>query len=431
MSDEPNNLTLSGPNTDEGPRRGDAPAREGEAPAEPTTNPIDATLGTEARVMIKSIRVPDSGTLPDELKQQIRQTVQAHVAKNKIVLRDVALAVGVGESTVSEVIRGKYVRADDSDMLRKLNVWIDDDERRRRRVQPIGFYETGPFLAIRALAQFAKTNARTPASHARHGGVNSDPARIVIGWGPAGCGKSLGAAALAAEDATSLLVRVEQRRGTDIGLAQLIIEYAGWRGLKRDRRNAVSIVLDRLKDSGRLLIIDEAHRLKPSGCELLRDLADVCGIPILLLATQEFYERLTAVRTRAGSLFYDQFSRRVGYVCNLIRGVDGQGGSKRPIFSIDEVRAIFHADGIRVTDDGLEYLQAVSCTPGLGMLGLAAGLWEKALRVALRKGRVIDAALLRRAAERSLIPAGELDTEIMAVIDRTLETNATMHAKVA
>jgi DNA transposition AAA+ family ATPase len=425
MSDAPNNLTLSGPNKDEGPNR----VEQGSSLVSP--NPIDETLGTEARIMLKSIRVPESGPLADDLKRQIRETVQAHVAKHKMVLREVGLAVGVGEGTVSEVIRGKYTRADDTDILRKLNLWLDDDERRRRRVQPVGFYETGPFLAIRALAQFAKTNARVPGSRNQHGGVTADPQRIVIGWGPAGCGKSLGAAALAAEDSTSILVRVEQRRGTDIGLAQLIIESAGWRGIKRDRRNAVTIVLERLADTGRLLIVDEAHRLKPSGCELIRDLADVCGIPILLLATQEFYERLTAVRTRAGSVFYDQFSRRVGYVCNLIRGVDGKGGSKRPIFSVDEVRAIFQADGVRVTDDAIDYLQAVSCTPGLGMLGLAAGLWEKAVRSALRKLRVIDARLLRQAAERSLIPAGELDTEVLIQIDKTLEVNATMKAKMA
>jgi len=393
-------------------------------------NPIDQTLGMEARVMLKSVRVPESGPISDELKQEIRDTVRAHVAQHKLTLREIAVQVGVGESTVSEVMRGVYSRADDTDILRKLNVWIDDEERRRQRAKPIGFYATSVFEAIRALAQYAKTNARIPGSRNQHGGITQDPPRIVIGWGPAGCGKSLGASALHAEDPLSILVRIEARRGTDIGLAQLVMEAAGWRTKRRDR-NAVTFVMEKLRDSGRLLILDEAHRLKTSGCELLRDLADVCGIPILLLATEEFYRRLTNVRTRSGDLFYDQFSRRVGYVCNLVRGLDGKGGKSRPLFSVDEVRAIFRADGVRLTTEALDYLCAVACTPGLGMLGLAASIFEKALRSALRKNRVIDAALLRRSAERVLIPAGEEEAEILLQIESSMETVRELARKAA
>lgn len=419
MPDDQDQLKLSGPITDE-------------AAADSSVNPIDQTIGMEARVMLKSVRVPDDGTLTDSLKDEIRRTVQEHVAKNKITLREVAVQIGYNESVVSEVLRAKYKRADDTPILLKLNGWIDDDERRRRRAAPIGFYPTSVFDGVKGLALWAKSNARIPGSIAKHGGVTQDPARIAVGWGPAGCGKSLAAAALHAEDTLSILVRVEQRRGTDAGLAQLIIESAGWRGAKADRaRSGVSLCIDKLRDSGRLLIIDEAHRLKASGCELLRDLADVCGIPILLLGTQEFYQRMTMVRTRSGNMFYDQFSRRVGFVLNLIRGLDGKGGTKRPIFSLEEVQAIFKADNVRVTSDAIEYLCAVSCVPGLGMLGLAATIFEKALRAALRRNRVIDAELLRKSAQRVLIPAGEEDPEILVQIERSLEVNRAATARVA
>ena len=337
--------------------------------------------------------------------------------------------IGIGESTVSEVLNGKYNRVDDSDILRKLNIWIDDDERRRRRVQPIGFYPTATFETIKGLAQYAKSNARIPGWHNQHGGVTQDPPRIAIGWGPAGCGKSLGADALHAEDTLSILVRIEQRRGTDSGLAQLIIESAGWRGTRALGRPAVTLCLEKLRDSGRLLIIDEAHRLKPSGCEFIRDLVDVAGIPVLLLATQEFYDRLTIVRTRTGNKYYDQFSRRVGCVKNLVRGFDGHGGSKRPIYSIEEIREIFHAADIRVTSDGVEYLQAASCTIGLGMLGLAASMFEKAIRSALRRNRLIDADLLRKCASYVLIPSGEVESAILNQIEQTLKQNRAMTVK--
>lgn len=409
MTDDVNNSEMAAP--------ADGAMKEG------GPNPADQTLGMEARIMLKSVRVPDEGPLSKDLAKQIAETVAAHIKKHKIGYRHVGQSIGAAESTVSEVIRGVYTRADPSDLLRKLNRWIDDDERRRQRVRPIGFYPTCVFEAVNALAQFAKANARLPDS--RKAVVAADPPRIVVGWAPAGSGKTLAGRALAAEESASILIRVEARHGGDTALAKLIAASAGWRGRSRDK-GLIEFVIDKLRDSGRLLIIDEAHRLQTSGCEFIRDLVDVCGIPVLLLATEEFYQRMTSVRTGGGRKMYDQFSRRVGYVLNLLRGVDGKGGEKRPIFSIEEVREIFKVPGVRLTHDGAQYLQAAACTIGLGMLGLAANIFELACRVALRRNGAIDAALCRKMAQRVLIPAGELDAGILNQIEMTADAHRQM-----
>jgi hypothetical protein len=303
---------------------------------------------------------------------------------------------------------------------------VDDDERRRQRRRPLGFYPTSVFETIRALAQYAKSNARTPDSQ-RHPVAENDPPRIALGYGPAGSGKTIGAQALNAEDPLSIYVRIEQRSGTDAGIANLIIDAMGIRGAKRGR-GAVRMVIEKLKDTGRLLIVDEAHRIRFSGLEFIRDLADVCGIPVLLLATEEVYARLTETRQRRGSMFYDQFSRRVCHVADLVKGLDGKGGIKRPVFSIAEIRAMFRGDQLKVTGDAYEYLQDIACTIGLGMLGLAATIFEKSYRAALRGRKVLDAALLRSAARRVLIPAGNIDQETILRIDHTGEQNRRMAA---
>lgn len=391
------------------------------------TNPADQAIGMEAATMLKSVRIPESGPLTEELRAEVRETVSAHCKQHRIGNRTLGQQIGVGESTVSEVLRGIYdKKADPDPILRKLNRWIDDDERRRQRTKPIGFYPTCVFDAVNALAQFAKSNARLPGS--AKNGVAADPPRIAVGWAPAGSGKTLAARALAAEDAASILIRVEARHGGDTALAKLIVASAGWRGRGRDS-GLIAFTIDKLRDSGRLLIIDEAHRLQPSGCEFIRDLVDVCGIPVLLLATEEFYQRMTSVRTGGGRKIYDQFSRRVGYVMNLLRGVDGKGGSSRPIYSIDEVRAIFKVQGVRLTTDATDYLQAVACTIGLGMLGLAANIFELAVRSAIRSDKAIDERQLRRCANRVLIPAGEDDVGILRQIDITLQAHQQMHGR--
>jgi hypothetical protein len=401
------------------------PPQEGIPQAPQDQNPADQAIGMEANIMLKSVRAPESGPLPEEVRAQIRETVAAHAKQHKIGHRVLGQQVGAGESAISEVLRGIY-KGDSDSLLRKLNRWIDDDERRRQRAKPIGFYPTCVFESIRALAAFAKSNARLPDS-TKNAAVAADPPRIAVGWAPAGSGKSLGARALNAEDPASILIRVEARHGGDSALAKLIIAAAGWRGRARDR-GLIEFVIEKLRESGRLLIVDEAHRLQTSGCEFIRDLVDVCGIPVLLLATEEFYERMTSVRTGGGRKIYDQFSRRVGYVLNLLRGVDGKGGTKRPIFSEEEVRAIFRVQGLRITHDGIEYLQAAACTIGLGMLGLAANIFELAVRSALRKNRILDAELMRRMAQRLLIPAGEADAGVLRQIEATLQRHHAMES---
>jgi hypothetical protein len=67
------------------------------------------------------------------------------------------------------------------------------------------------------------------------------------------------------------------------------------------------------------------------------------------------------------------------------------------------------------------YLQDIACTVVLGMLGLAATIFDKSYRAALRGRKIIDANLLRQAARRVLIPAGNMGDETMLRIDRTGE----------
>lgn len=365
-----------------------------------------------------SIRVPDSGPLTEGQREEIREAVETHRRQNKLTFRDLVNIVGKGESTIHEVLKGTY-RADCDDMLRMFLSWLDADRRARDNKKPIGFYDTGVFQSMRALAAFAKSNSRVAGSR-RNSAMQQEAARIVVGYGPAGCGKSVGARALAADDPLSVLVRVDAKRGTDSGLAKLISDAVGFKDSPRGT-SLCEFVQEKLIDSGRLLIIDEGHRLKPSGCEFVRDLADVSGVPILILATEEFYTRLTRVRTGGGSKYYAQFSRRVGYVCDLVRGLDGKGGEKRAIYSIEEIRAIFKADGVRLADDAADYLQAVACCCELGMLGLAANIFELALRSVIRGARLIDAAVLRKAARRVLIPAGFSDHGVLVQIDGSLE----------
>lgn len=386
-------------------------------------NEVTQHLGMEARHIVKAIKTPKDGPLSADQREKIRTIAAAHLKEHGITRAEVAIAVDYSLSTLSEILSGSY-KGDPDGVLRALNQFVEDDEQRRRAGRPIGFYATNVFQSVLALAKFAKSNART--GDAKRFAGQQDRQCIALGTGPAGIGKSAAAAAIYADDPLAIYTRIEEGGGAARAVSWLILKALGGKPRISTFYNMQQIK-EKLTGSGRLLIVDEAHRLVFAGCELIRDLGDVCGIPILMLGTTEVSERLTRVRSGAGNLLYDQFSRRVGMWLDLTRGLDGEGGTSRPIFSIEEIREIFKSSEVRLTRDGEEYLQACACTVGVGMLGLAYGCWQKAFRAVRNKpNAVIDAARLRDAARVSLLAAGLEAPEMLMRIDRNVAEHRRM-----
>lgn len=382
-------------------------------------DPSDQLDSMEARVILKAIDLPETGALTEPQRQNVLRLVQDHLKRNRLPYSALAVQLGVGESTVSEVLRRRY-RGDVDAVLRRMNSWVEDDERRRRsRAAPIGHYETSVLLAIRDAANIAKRNARDCGT--------KDGRSIVMAYGPAGCGKSLGASALAALDPNAILIRIRADRGSGPGIAMLMSEAEGWRG-RKTRQAHTDWIFERLKNSNRLLIVDEAHRIAPSGYVFLRDLADVCGIPILLLGTEEMASKVTARRVGVGRGFDEQFSSRVFYLVDLLRGSDGKGGSKRPFFTTEEVAAIFRRDRIRLTTDGVQFLQGVACCREIGMLRMAANIYAVALPRAIKEGGRMDAAMLTKAARKGLVPPGVDFDVILKLIHGQIDRNTKLES---
>lgn len=390
-----------------------------ESPVEPAPE-LDPALSMEARELVKAIRLPPPpAPLTPDLRKKVRDAVSSHIRQHHITQPEVGLAIGRAPNTISQVLSDSY-KGDSDSVLRLMNGWIEDDERRRRTARPIGFFATSVFNSIKVLAAYAKSNARVAFKNAP--GATQDTARIAVGFGPAGCGKTLGATALHAEDPASIYVRVGVASGKAQPLSRLIVNALGHAPTANTQKN-LEMIQSALTDSGRLLIIDEGHQLKVSGCELLREITDVCGVPCLILATNEIFERLTKIRTGAGNMVYDQFSRRVGMQLDLVRGIDGKGGTTRPIYGIEDVFAIFKSDDVRLSRDGAEYLQGVACCVGIGMLGMAQAIWQMAYRACRKKtNRLVTAEVLREATNHVMLPRGIDLPELQGRIEQSFNS---------
>lgn len=417
MTDNENDIPVDAAGTE--PTAPDLRLTGDAATAPDGMDPSDLIDSMEARVKLKSLDLPETGTLSQTDRANVLRLVRDHIKKYKLPYSVLALQLGVGESTVSEVLNRKY-RGDVDGVLRKLNSWLDSDEAtRRQRAEPLGYYETNVLTAIRDAAIMAKRAVKA-------GGLR-DGRTIVMATGPSGCGKDVGAQALRDWDRNAILIRARTGRTGGLGLAQLIAEAEGWRG-RAPHQSHADWVIERLRDSNRLLIVNEAHRVAPSGFNYLRDLADVCGIPILLLGTEEMSLRVTARRVGAHRSIDEQFASRVLYRVDLLRGSDGKGGTTRPIYSIAEITAIFAADRVRLTEDGAEFLQGIACNVQIGMLRMAANIFTIALRRARHDDGRIDAARLAKAAKRVLVPAGVEFDAFSRTITAQVETNRRLAA---
>ena len=95
-------------------------------------------------------------------------------------------------------------------------------------------------------------------------------------------------------------------------------------------------------------------------------------------------------------------------------------GDPRPLFTIDEIREIFRSDQLRISREGLQFLQALSCSIGLGCLRMAQRCYSMAARM-VRRDKDITASHLRKAFRRQAVPEGVDDSALIMQVEESLQ----------
>lgn len=233
---------------------------------------------------------------------------------------------------------------------------------------------------------------------------------LVLVTGPAGCGKTTAALAAAAETPGAVFVTVRTAAATPLGLLKAIAAALGLVVIKPNQANLYAAVVEALKGSGRLVVIDEVHRLgcfrNDQGLHILRDIGDECGIGMAWVGVGSIAQYIRAGHAK-GLESLDQLYSRIALWLDLQEAAaQGGGGGAAAgaggggLVTVEDVRKMIAARKLRLTPEAVRFLVALAREDGAGALRTVDKLLKFAQTYA--RGAEIDEGMLRGIQARRL-----------------------------
>jgi DNA transposition AAA+ family ATPase len=340
------------------------------------TDFFDKIAEQDARVLRATRMLPD-GLLTPEQRLRHHKEVERFLEENGLTQADFARGIKEAESTVSQFFKNdprvKAERRDD--ILRRGLAWVEMEARaiRSREMRPASFQMTGPAKRLFGMARRL-----------------IERADMGLAYAPAGVGKSTIVKAICAELPSAVLVTVNAGSRCRVGFLRAVHAAlrrrrgANWRVTYDD-------VAEALRQSGRvssrpLLIVDQAHLLHDAVFQLLMDLHDECGLSVLLVGTIVAHNRVVDDEDPQGG----QLSSRIGMRLNLTPEFYGSStGTRKPCFTVADVRRIFQQGKIRLSNDAAEMLARVA-NESIGHLRRVDRLVQWAMAAAAkREGKAV------------------------------------------
>lgn len=168
--------------------------------------------------------------------------------------------------------------------------------------------------------------------------------KIAVVYGDAGVGKTMAVKQYLKENSLAVGITISPTYASITGVNELIAEQLGVR--ERVARKITSEIINRLRGSGRVLVIDEAQHLTVRTLNHLRCISDESGVGIALIGNDEVYTKMKG----HGRADFAQLFSRIGMRKNVLT----------TNITKDDVKAVFGR--YDVDDNALDVLYRISRT---------------------------------------------------------------------
>jgi len=215
---------------------------------------------------------------------ELREELQQLMTSRNFTQASVARAIGKSTAVINQFLSGKY-----NGDTEAVNTLIQGFIRREREKSKMKRLEVS-FVAT--------VNAKRGLEVIRYAHLENDICAIT---GAAGVGKSMTLAEYAAREQDAILIEVDPNYTARVLLEELCHRLGiNRRGNMHDLSKAC---VQALRDSGRLLLIDEAELLPYRALEVLRRLHDKAGVGIVLAGMPRLLVNLRGKRGEFAQLY--------------------------------------------------------------------------------------------------------------------------------
>jgi DNA transposition AAA+ family ATPase len=331
-----------------------------EQPGQDTARRAMDALNEQNRELLEARMLPAHAQLTEDQVGHIVERFKSYTTEHNIKAAQVAREIKYSPVVVSQWGSGTY-KGNVTNVTQAINNWMERDARRRLARRPSDYVRTRVAEDVRTycyLADRHKCNA------------------VIVA--PAGTGKTK-VLKIVAEETRGVYVACTEKMRL-YGLYLILAQALGWGRNRGSSHELEQFIIEQLKGTGRMVLIDEAHLIGPD-IRAVRSIHDGAGVPIVLVGTDAI-ENATDDSAHGRGQFSSRtiFYNALDHAYNS-ESPDGSAEAK-DLFTEEEIREFFASKKIRLDRDGFKMLWALSCLPGHGCLRLVERIVQVAFSLA-------------------------------------------------
>lgn len=227
-------------------------------------------------------------------RQELSDRLTTLREQQGLTLKAISRSLGISESALSQWMTDIY-RGDSDSIDQKVQAYLMQMSERLRMPKPeLKFVET---------TIVTKTFEVARSCHLY--------GEMGVEYGASGLGKTWAVREYARRNPSVILIEIDDRCAYKTSFIRTLHKRVGGDGNGK-QPDMIEYIIERLKDSNRLLIIDEAEKLYHDTLELLRRVHDFTGIGVLLVGMPALVDNLRGKRRD-----YAQLYSRITLPCRL------------------------------------------------------------------------------------------------------------------